>query len=146
MALTYFNKKGQTLDVIAKSMSDHYKIEITPKDVADFMIAHPSGESSALRSLDGPIAARAAERFKELTGLDLDAKLAEKALIKGEQKLNQDQLDIIKQDYDTTKQLEDDYWKAYKETDGFTKKGPSGEIKPTEAATKETLAQDYKER
>lgn len=137
MALTYFNKKeGLPLDVLAKSMSDHYGREIDPQDIANFIVKYPSGSSAALREIESPTGRLAAERFKEVTGLDLYRNMAEKIVNAEFEKKKQIEKDLIKEDYETAQQLEDAYWSAYKETDGFTKESPIGEIKPTEAAEK----------
>jgi hypothetical protein len=137
MALTYFNKKeGLPLDVLAKSMSDHYGREIDPQDIANFIVKYPSGSSAALREIESPTGRLAAERFKEVTGLDLYRNMAEKIVNAEFEKKKQIEKDLIKEDYETAQQLEDAYWSAYKETDGFTKESPIGETKPTEAAEK----------
>jgi len=137
MALTYFNKKeGLPLDVLAKSMSDHYGKEIDPQDIAEFIVKYPSGSSAALRDIESPTGRMAAERFKELTGLDLYRGMAEKIVKAEYEKKKQIEKDLIKEDYETAKQLEDAYWAAYKETDGFTKESPVSEVKPTEAPEK----------
>jgi hypothetical protein len=137
MALTYFNKKeGLPLDVLAKSMSDHYGKEIDPQDIAEFIVKYPSGSSAALRDIESPTGRMAAERFKELTGLDLYRDMAEKIVKAEYEKKKQIEKDLIKEDYETAKQLEDAYWAAYKETDGFTKESPVSEVKPTEAPEK----------
>jgi len=137
MALTYFNKKeGLPLDVLAKSMSDHYGREIDPQDIANFIVKYPSGSSAALREIESPTGRLAAERFKEVTGLDLYRNMAEKIVNAEFEKKKQIEKDLIKEDYETAQQLEDAYWSAYKETDGFTKESPIGETKPTEASEK----------
>lgn len=137
MALTYFNKKeGLPLDVLAKSMSDHYGKEIDPQDIAEFIVKYPSGSSAALRDIESPTGRMAAERFKELTGLDLYRGMAEKIVKAEYEKKKQIEKDLIKEDYETAKQLEDAYWAAYKETDGFTKESPVSKVKPTEAPEK----------
>jgi len=137
MALTYFNKKeGTPLDVLAKEMSDHFGKEIDPQDIAEFIVKYPSGSSAALRDIESPTGRMAAERFKELTGLDLYRGMAEKIVKAEYDKKKQIEKDLIKEDYETAKQLEDAYWAAYKETDGFTKESPVSEVKPTEAPEK----------
>ena len=145
MALTYFNKKeGLPLDVLAKSMSDHYGKEINPQDIAEFIVKYPSGSSAALRDIESPTGRMAAERFKELTGLDLYRGMAEKIVKAEYEKKKQIEKDLIKEEYETAKQLEDAYWAAYKETDGFTKESPVSEVKPSEA-TEKSLEQAYKD-
>ena len=145
MALTYFNKKeGLPLDVLAKSMSDHYGKEIDPQDIAEFIVKYPSGSSAALRDIESPTGRMAAERFKELTGLDLYRGMAEKIVKAEYEKKKQIEKDLIKEDYETAKQLEDAYWAAYKETDGFTKESPVSKVKPTEAPEK-SVEEAYKD-
>jgi len=137
MALTYFNKKeGTPLDVLAKEMSDHFGKEIDPQDIAEFIVKYPSGSSAALRDIESPTGRMAAERFKELTGLDLYRGMAEKIVKAEYDKKKQIEKDLIKEEYETAKQLEDAYWAAYKETDGFTKESPVSKVKPTEAPEK----------
>jgi hypothetical protein len=145
MALTYFNKKeGTPLDVLAKEMSDHYGKEIDPQDIADFIVKYPSGSSAALRDIESPTGRMAAERFKELTGLDLYRGMAEKIVKAEYEKIKQIEKDLIKEEYETAKQLEDAYWAAYKETDGFTKESPVSEVKPSEA-TEKGVEEAYKD-
>ena len=145
MALTYFNKKeGLPLDVLAKSMSDHYGKEIDPQDIAEFIVKYPSGSSAALRDIESPTGRMAAERFKELTGLDLYRGMAEKIVKAEYEKRKQIEKDLIKEEYETAKQLEDAYWAAYKETDGFTKESPVSKVKPSEAAEK-SVEEAYKD-
>ena len=86
----------------------------------------------------------AAERFKELTGLDLYRGMAEKIVKAEYEKKKQIEKDLIKEDYETAKQLEDAYWAAYKETDGFTKESPVSKVKPTEAPEK-SVEEAYKD-
>jgi hypothetical protein len=145
MALTYFNKKeGLPLDVLAKSMSDHYGKEVDPQDIAEFIVKYPSGSSAALRDIESPTGRMAAERFKELTGLDLYRGMAEKIVKAEYEKRKQIEKDLIKEEYETAKQLEDAYWAAYKETDGFTKESPVSKVKPSEAAEK-SVEEAYKD-
>lgn len=75
LAHTYLRKDGQPLDVIAKEMSDHYDVEITPGDVAEFMVEHPNGENVVRET---QIMRDAKDKFRELTGMELNKGLADK--------------------------------------------------------------------
>ena len=81
MARTYFNKSGKSIDVRAEELSE--ELEITPKDIIDFMIKFPSGVSAAKRYGESDVAYDAAMKFQKLTGLDLSDRTAKKILEKG---------------------------------------------------------------
>jgi len=142
-ARTYISRDGRSLDVIAKEMSDHYGFEILPSDLIDFMDRFPSGERQALRLVETDVALEAANKFKQLTGINLNKEIAEKVVEQQFKKLTKEQQLIAEQDYETEQQLEADYWKAYEETNGFTKEIPVSETKPTE--TTKTLADKFKD-
>jgi hypothetical protein len=148
MALTYFNKEGTPIDVRAKEMSDYYGKEITPQDIINFMIAYPSGASQAVRMGESRVAREAAEKFKELTGIDLNSKSAEKIIDAEIAKAEAFEQEIIKQEYETREQLEAEYYKASAEADRIAEEGNRPTAKPTEKAEKTTeveLAKEYKE-
>jgi len=123
-AKAYINKNGRTLDVIAKEISDHYDYEITPGELIDFIDKFPNGESSALskKNMAGnDISFDAQQKFFKLTGLKLNDKIAEKAINYEFEKLNKEQKKLTYEQWKSEKELTDAYWKAYRETDGFTK-------------------------
>jgi hypothetical protein len=136
MALTYFNKEGTPIDVRAKEMSDYYGKEITPQDIIDFMIAYPSGASQAVRMGETRVAREAAQRFKDLTGLDLNSKVAEKIIDAEIAKTEAFEQELIKQEYETREQLEAEYYKASAEADRLAEEGN----RPTAEQTEKTTA------
>lgn len=143
MARTYFKKDGMGIDQVAAEMSRYYEKEIEPKDIVDFMIKFPSGSSAAIREREGPNALSAVDRFKELTGLDLNRKTAERIVDTEFKKLAQDEQDIIKQDYENAKQLEEEYWKQF-EAERPSEETPSAKAEPAKEGEK-TLKDIYNE-
>lgn len=143
MARTYFKKDGMGIDQVAAEMSRYYEKEIEPKDIVDFMIKFPSGSSAAIREREGPNALSAVDRFKELTGLDLNRKTAERIVDTEFKKLAQDEQDIIKQDYENAKQLEEEYWKQF-EAERPSEETPSAKAEPAKEGEK-TLEDIYNE-
>jgi len=134
MAKTYFNnKEGQGIDQVAKEMSDHYGVEITPQDIADFMVKFPNGEGSALKLVETEVALNAAAKFKELTGLNLNKEIAEKVIEQEFNKLSKAEQLIAQQDYESATELENAYWSAYEQTNGFTEEGNLDKPKQEEA-------------
>jgi len=133
MARTYFKKDGLPLDVAAKEMSDYYETEITPEDLADFIIKYPSGSQSALRQFETKTANEAANRFKELTGLDLDRKMAEKILNNRKNNLTDIEQELLNANYESEQEFQDAYWEAYKTIDKGAEISSVSEIEPTES-------------
>jgi hypothetical protein len=145
IAFSYFRKGGSTLDDIASQMEMHYGVEFTPEDIGNFMINHPRGSDAALREGESRVAKRAAERFKELTGLNLDNTLANKIIDAEMAKAEAFEQEIIKQEYETREQLEADYWKASAESDRIAEEGNRPATKKTEKTQETELAKEYKE-
>jgi hypothetical protein len=133
MARTYFKKDGLPLDVAAKEMSDYYEVEITPQDLADFIVKYPSGSQAALRQFETRTANEAANKFKELTGLDIDRKMAEKILNDKKNNLTDIEQELLNANYESEQQFQDAYWEAYKAIDKGAEVSPVSEVKPTEA-------------
>lgn len=127
-AKSYINKDGYSIDVIAKEMSDHYGVEISPADITNFMDRFPNGERQALKLVESDIAIKAANKFKELTGLNLNNEIAEKAINQQFNKLSKQEQAIAKNDYETKQQLEEAYWSAHKETNGFTEESRNNKV------------------
>lgn len=136
-ARTYLSKDGQPIDVVAKEMSDHYGVEITVQDIVDFMDRFPNGEGSALKLQETNISLRAKEKFQELTGLPLNEETATAAINSEFRNLSKSEQKLAEQEYETRQQLEDAYWQAFKETDGFTKEGATPETKQGEVKARE---------
>jgi hypothetical protein len=143
MARTYFKKDGLSVDQVASEMSRYYGKQIDPQDIVDFMIKFPSGTSAAIREREGANALVAVDRFKELTGLDLTRKTAEKIVDTEFKKLAQDEQDIIKQDYENARQLEEEYWKQF-EAERPSEEAPSAKAEPAKEGEK-TLEDFYNE-
>ena len=133
MARTYFKKDGLPLDVAAKEMSDYYEVEINPQDLANFIVKYPSGSQAALRQFETRTANEAANKFKELTGLDIDRKMAEKILNEKKNNLTDIEQELLNANYESEQQFQDAYWEAYKAIDKGAEVSPVSEIKPTEA-------------
>jgi hypothetical protein len=128
----------RAIDVIAKEMSDHYKHEITPKDIVDFMDRFPNGEGTAMKLRDSEASVKAQVKFEKLTGLPLNDKTAEIAINQEFNKLSKQEQSLLNQDYETRQQLEDAYWEAHEKTNGFTKESVDTETKlPTKEITNE---------
>jgi hypothetical protein len=134
MARTYFKKDGLPLDVAAKEMSDYYEVEITPQDLAAFIVKYPSGSQAALRQFETRTANDAANKFKQLTGIDIDRKMAEKILNDKKNNLTDIEQELLNANYESEQQFQDAYWEAYKSIDKGAEASPVSEIKPTEAA------------
>jgi hypothetical protein len=77
-ARTYFSKEGMSVDAIAKTISDHSGLDITPQDVIDFIDRFPNG-GNIERPLDTPVHEAAKRRFEEITGIPLSEDVAAKA-------------------------------------------------------------------
>lgn len=134
MAKAYLNNQtGQSIDQVAKEMSDHYDVEITPQDIADFMVRFPNGEASALRLVESEVASNAAAKFKELTGLNLNQEIAQKVIEQQFNKLSKAEQLIAQQDYESATKLEEAYWADYKQTNGFTEEGNINQPQQEEA-------------
>ena len=144
MYLNVFSeKRGQTIDQLAQEISAK-GLQIEPKDIVDFIEKYSKSAKKALETQETDVQLMAKDKFKELTGLDLNSELSNKIIDKELQKLKQQQLDIIKEDYETAKQLEDAYWKAYNETDGFTKESTVTEtVKTTEEENLKPKKEEY---
>ena len=142
----FSEEKGLPIDVLAKSISDKYEgINIEPKDIVDYIEKYSRGDKAVLEYEESNIAKQAVDKFNKLTGLDLTPELANKILDKELEKATKDELDIIKEDYENAKQLEDAYWAADKETNGFTKEAPIGEVnepKVTKEEVKEPVSEN----
>lgn len=150
MARTYFNKEGAPIDVVAKEMSDYYEKEITPQDIIDFMTAYPSGASQAVRMGETRVAREAAQRFKDLTGVDLNSKVAERIIDAEIAKAEAFEQELIKQEYETREQLEKEYYRASAEADRLAEEGnrptaQESEKTGTVEAKKEVTLQDIYE-
>ena len=143
----FSEEKGLPIDVLAKSISDKYGINIEPQDVVDYIEKYSKGDKAVLEFKESDVALQAADKFNKLTGLDLNSELANKVIDNKLGKANKDQLDIIKQDYETAKQLEDAYWAEYKKTDGFTKESNISEANKPETAreSQKKLEEAYKD-
>ena len=134
MYLNIFSEqRGRGIDQIAQEISKE-GLQIDPEDIVKYIEKYSKGDKRALELQETDLQLLAKDKFKELTGLELTPELSNKILDKELQKANQEQLNILKQDYETAKELEDAYWAEYEKTDGFTKESPVSEVnepKPT---------------
>lgn len=71
LARTYFSESGQSIDVVAKSISDNSGIEVSPAEVADFMNRFPNG-GDVLRPKLNEAGQKAAAKFQKITGFSLE--------------------------------------------------------------------------
>jgi hypothetical protein len=113
-AKSYLNNDGMEIDVVAKELSDHYGIEITPQDIVDFMDRFPNGAGSAIKLVETPISIEAAAKFKQLTGLDLTNEVATKVLEQEFNKLDDINRQLIEDSYETVDQLDEAYETTHK--------------------------------
>jgi hypothetical protein len=144
----FSEERGTPIDVLAKSISDKYEgLNIEPQDIVDYIEKYSKGDKGALEFKESDVALQAADKFNKLTGLDLNSELANKVIDNKLGKANKDQLEIIKQDYETAKQLEDAYWAEYKKTDGFTKESNISKVNKPEPAKEpiKKLEEAYKD-
>ena len=144
----FSEERGTPIDVLAKSISDKYEgLNIEPQDIVDYIEKYSKGDKGALEFKESDVALQAADKFNKLTGLDLNSELANKVIDNKLGKANKDQLEIIKQDYETAKQLEDAYWAEYKKTDGFTKESNISKVNKPEPAKEPSkkLEEAYKD-
>lgn len=118
--LAYFSKTGRSLDAEAKSISDHYDIEVTPQDLVDFMNRFPNGAYSATKEGESDVASQAATKFKELTGLTLDRSIAERAVEQDFSKLDYINQSLLNDAYDNEQHFADSYAETFKEPAAVT--------------------------
>lgn len=143
--LRYLTKEGFTIDQRAEEISGKTGLDITPQDIVDYIEKYSKGDYKAMQEQETNVALQAKDKFKKLTGLELNEELANKILDKELEKATQEELEIIKQDYETAKQLEDAYWAEYEKTDGFTKEAPVSEVsepKVTKEEVKEPVSEN----
>ena len=134
MRANYIAKRGEEampIDVYAKELSDYYfpdgdGTEISPQDIVDFMEKYESKKELAQKK--NPLLTDIENKFKKLTGLKLTNETANIAIGQKIEKESQLEQNLLKQDYENQQQLEDEYWKQYKATDGFTKEASLAEI------------------
>ena len=146
MYLNIFSEqRGRGIDQIAQEISKE-GLQIDPEDIVKYIEKYSKGDKRALELQETDLQLLAKDKFKELTGLELTPELSNKILDKELQKANQEQLNILKQDYETAKELEDAYWAEYEKTDGFTKESPVSEVnepKPTEKEVKSQKVNEF---
>ena len=144
----FSEERGLPIDVLAKSISDKYEgLNIEPQDIVDYIEKYSKGDKAVLEFKESDVALQAADKFNKLTGLDLNLDLANKVIDNKLGKANKNQLDIIKEEYETAKQLEDAYWAEYEKTDGFTKESNISEANKPETAkeSQKKLEEAYKD-
>ena len=145
MYLNIFSEqRGRGIDQIAQEISKE-GLQIDPEDIVKYIEKYSKGDKRALELQETDLQLLAKDKFKELTGLELTPELSNKILDKELQKANQEQLNILKQDYETAKELEDAYWSEYEKTDGFTKESPVSEVNEPEPTEKEVKSQKINE-
>jgi hypothetical protein len=145
MRLRYLTKEGFTVDQRAEEISGKTGLDITPQDIIDYIDKYSKGDYKVMQEQETNVALQAKDKFKQLTGLELNEELANKILDKELEKATQSELDIIKQDYETAKQLEDAYWAEYEKTDGFTEEAPVSKVsepKVTKEEVKEPVSEN----
>lgn len=75
-AKTYISKNGIEIDSLAKSISDHSGVEVSPEDIVAFMDRFPNGQD-VLKERPNEIGKAAAAKFTEITGFPLNSKTSE---------------------------------------------------------------------
>lgn len=122
-----FGKKerGAGIDEIAREISDHEGIEVTPQDIVDFMVRFPNGTPQAERTFLSEAADKAAKRFAEITGFELNEhtpttkKIAELAHLQAVERLSARERELYEQflenEYTTREQEQRDYDQAIAE-------------------------------
>lgn len=127
LARTYFAPKDskikpQTLDQVAHELSEDSGIEITPEDVANFMVRFPNGMTSDAKPND--VAGEAAIRFEQVTGFKLDNPannkrtgienvVREQQQKKEDEKLTKEEEDLLNltlKQAEESKQATDEFW------------------------------------
>lgn len=73
LAKTYLRKDGQQIDTLAQDLSETHGIEVTPQDIADFILDNPNGFNPN-RNTEGQQAL--VDKFRTLTGLNLNERTA----------------------------------------------------------------------
>lgn len=128
------NAKGVPLDVIAKEISDHRGIEITPQDLVDFMDRFPQGEVQALKEFESENAENAKDRFRKLTGYELNSNTAEKALESEFKTYSENVKDLAEHNFNNEQELKNDYeyWEHYDRTFKGSEDGSNNETSSTE--------------
>ena len=67
----YLTPKGDTLDIIAQNASELAGVEVTVKDVADFIMNNPKGAQNFKNNYgNDAIKQKAQDRFRDITGLE----------------------------------------------------------------------------
>lgn len=127
LAKAYLDKKGTGLDIMAQEMSHHYfpegdGNEISPEDLANFMIRFPSGDRGAYRMLESETALESADKFQKLTGLILNREIADIAINQKIEKYIAEEkalAQILEKEYDSQADLESEFNDLWNSTNGF---------------------------
>lgn len=80
MAKSYFEKGGAPLDVIAKQAGEKIGMEVTPEQVAEFMIRYKSGPSTLTTPAGNPKLAEIANQYATVTGKAINRRTAAQAM------------------------------------------------------------------
>lgn len=124
MAKRFFKKGGRKIDVLAEEISEVAGVEVTPKDIVTFV------ENDKYERKISPEQKALKDRFKKVTGLSLNERVAEKAL---KQELNRqikDHEQYLNKESSSFAEAEQQYYDAIRQ----------GEIsveEPAEASTVE---------
>lgn len=106
-------------------------IELMDVFVSESGSVPPGGERQAAKTFRSGVANTAAERFRELTGIELNEANVERVVNQNFNKLSKAEQDIAQFNYESAKQIDEAFWNAYEETDGFTKETPGDTVEPT---------------
>jgi len=80
-ARSYFNeRKGVPIDILAQEISGKAGMEVTPEDIADFIDEFPNGVGDYEKSIRNPLLIDLKNRFKQITGLDLNSRVIDSYL------------------------------------------------------------------
>ncbi len=127
MAKKFFAKKGKKskgIDQIAQEASDAAGLEITPKDIVEFM------ENDKYVRKTSPVQEALKKKFKELTGLVLNEKNTKLAIEKALEKQTKDYEQYLQREAESTSELEQQYYDAIKKGDIHIEK--SEDVSPIE--------------
>lgn len=146
VARSYLKKGAIPIDTFAKELSEEYGQEISVEEIVQFIINNPSGTDQYYRSINQDrITTLAKRKFKELTGLDLNERVAHKAR---EKAIRQSGIEIENYYGKTESEIEAQFneWAKGKEFDeAGSIKDPVQELAKTEEGLPKALKPDLRQ-
>lgn len=139
LALAYFNKDGRPLDIIAMDATEISGVEVTEEDLIAHMLQYQKKGQYKSELKKNPIAQEAKDKFRQLTGLEINEETSRLARdqqskkILSERKLNEQLLDeYYEKEYEEKEQFVEDFRRSIAE-ERATDKG--AEVKTDESST-----------